>query len=105
MNINSNLKSILAVASFVAAVGFGIAGLIIPPPGELSGSVLLLISQFLVLSAGFIGMSLHVDLLAKKIRINEINDRLDNDEKDIIKIQKALERDEKLRQLKENRED
>ena len=105
MVINTHLKSILAVASFVAAIGFGIAGLIIPPPGQISGSVLLLISQFLVLSAGFIGMSLHVDLLAKKININDITDRLDNDEKDLIKIQKALERDDQIRQLKENKED
>ena len=42
-------------------------------------------------------MSLHVDLLAKKIRINEITDRLDSDEKDLIKIQKALEHDDQIR--------
>ena len=33
MVINTHLKSILAVASFLAAIAFGVWGMILPPPG------------------------------------------------------------------------
>jgi len=42
--------------SFVAAIGFGIAGFTVPPPGEIHDSVLYLIAQFLLLTASIFGV-------------------------------------------------
>lgn len=33
MKTTYNLKSILAIASFLAGLGFGVAGMLLPPPG------------------------------------------------------------------------
>lgn len=55
----------LAIAAFLGAIGFGISGICIPPPGEIHGSVLILIAQFLVLSATFVGLNLKFDLQNK----------------------------------------
>jgi hypothetical protein len=42
--MNTKIKSYLAIASFVAAIGFGAAGIWIYPPGVIHGSVLILIA-------------------------------------------------------------
>lgn len=47
---------------FFTAVGFAIAGLLFPPPGQIDNSLLILIAQFLVLSAGVYGISFQVDI-------------------------------------------
>lgn len=47
---------------FFTAVGFAVAGLLFPPPGQIDNSLLILIAQFLVLSAGVYGISFQVDL-------------------------------------------
>lgn len=46
----------IAIASFLAAIAFGIAGFVIPPPGEIHDSVLYLIAQFLLLTASLFGV-------------------------------------------------
>ena len=50
------IQYFIAVAAFIAAVGFGIAGFIVPPPGEVHDSVLYLIAQFLLLTASILGV-------------------------------------------------
>ena len=50
------IQYFIAVAAFLAAVGFGIAGFIVPPPGEVHDSVLYLIAQFLLLTASILGV-------------------------------------------------
>ena len=51
------IQYFIAVAAFLAAVGFGIAGFIVPPPGQVHDSVLLyLIAQFLLLTASILGV-------------------------------------------------
>ena len=62
---NINVRIMLAIAAFLGAIGFGISGICIPPPGEIHGSVLILIAQFLVLSATFVGLNLKFDLQNK----------------------------------------
>lgn len=47
---------------FFTAVGFGVWGMLTPPPGEVSNSLLILIAQFLVLGAGIYGFNIHFDL-------------------------------------------
>lgn len=56
MNTTVKIQHIIAVAAFVAAVGFGIAGFVTPPPGEVHDSVLYLIAQFLLLTASILGV-------------------------------------------------
>lgn len=55
-------KIILAYLSFFAGVGFGIAGLAVPPIGLIHSSVLILIAQCLVLCATLLGLSVKFDL-------------------------------------------
>lgn len=60
--MNTNMKTItkiqviIAIAAFIAAIGFGIAGFVIPPPGEIHDSVLYLVAQFLLLTASIFGV-------------------------------------------------
>ena len=56
MKIASKIQLVIAIASFVAAVGFGIAGFITPPPGQIHDSVLYLVAQFLLLTASIFGV-------------------------------------------------
>lgn len=56
MKTITKIQTAIAVASFLAAVAFGIAGFIVPPPGEIHDSVLYLIAQFLVLTASLFGV-------------------------------------------------
>lgn len=46
----------MAIASFIAAVGFGTAGFIVPPEGQIHESVLYLIAQFMLLTASLFGV-------------------------------------------------
>jgi len=50
------IQYIIALAAFIAAIGFGIAGFITPPPGEVHDSVLYLVAQFLLLTASILGV-------------------------------------------------
>jgi len=52
------MKKYLSIASFVSAIIFAALGMWMPPQGEISGSVLILVAQLLVLSATFLGSPL-----------------------------------------------
>lgn len=60
--MNTKMKTItkiqvtIAIAAFIAAIGFGIAGFVIPPPGQIHESVLYLVAQFLLLTASIFGV-------------------------------------------------
>lgn len=56
MKTITKIQTAVAIAAFVAAVGFGIAGFVVPPPGEIHGSVLYMIAQFLLLTASIFGV-------------------------------------------------
>lgn len=56
MKTSAKIQYFIAVSAFVAAIGFGIAGFVTPPPGELHDSVLYLIAQFLLLTASILGV-------------------------------------------------
>jgi len=47
----------LAIASFVVAVAFSIAGFIIPPTGDLTDANLYLVAQFLLVTTSILGVS------------------------------------------------
>ena len=56
MKTTTKIQYAIAIAAFVAAIGFGIAGFITPPPGQVHDSVLYLIAQFLLLTASILGV-------------------------------------------------
>ena len=56
MKVAAKIQFAIAIASFVAAVGFGIAGFVTPPPGQIHDSVLYLVAQFLLLTASIFGV-------------------------------------------------
>lgn len=66
MNTISKIQISIAILSFISAVGFGIAGFITPPPGEIHDSVLYLIAQFLLLTASIFGVGAMFSLNKKK---------------------------------------
>jgi len=57
------MKKKLSALSWVAAIGFAVAGLLMPPQGEIDGSVLILVAQLLVLCATFIGVDSYVNII------------------------------------------
>lgn len=57
--INPNFKFYFLVG---AGIGFGIAGMTLPPIGIIDWSVLLLIGQLLILAAAIMGISVNFDL-------------------------------------------
>lgn len=56
MKTITKIQVTIAIAAFVAAVGFGIAGFVVPPPGQIHESVLYLVAQFLLLTASIFGV-------------------------------------------------
>ena len=56
MKTITKIQMIVAVAPFIAAIGFGIAGFVVPPPGQIHDSVLYLVAQFLLLTASIFGV-------------------------------------------------
>ena len=56
MKTITKIQVSIAIAAFVAAVGFGIAGFVVPPPGQIHESVLYLVAQFLLLTASIFGV-------------------------------------------------
>jgi hypothetical protein len=64
-------KIILAYLSFFAGIGFGIAGLALPPIGLIHSSVLILIAQLLVLTATLLGLNIKFDLERKYFHTNQ----------------------------------
>lgn len=59
-------KKILAWLLAVSAIGFGIAGFVVPPVGIINSSVLWLIAQFNLFSATLLGIDLEYAKLLKK---------------------------------------
>ena len=56
---NPNTKFYFLVG---AGIGFGIAGMALPPIGSIDWSVLILIGQLLILAAAVMGISVNFDL-------------------------------------------
>ena len=56
---NPNTKFYFLVGT---GIGFGIAGMTLPPVGTIDWSVLILIGQLLILSAAVLGISVNFDL-------------------------------------------
>ena len=56
MKTITTIQVTVAIAAFVAAIGFGIAGFMVPPPGQIHESVLYLVAQFLLLTASIFGV-------------------------------------------------
>lgn len=61
------MKTKLATTSWFAAVIFAIIGMMLPPAGQIDASVLILIAQFLVLCATFLGVDSYVDIIRTKL--------------------------------------
>lgn len=55
------MKAKIAFLSWLSAVLFGTAGLLLPPLGKIDPSVLMLIAQLLVLCATLLGVEMYVD--------------------------------------------
>lgn len=65
---------ILFLIIFFTAVAFAIAGLLFPPPGQIDNSLLILIAQFLVLSASIYGFELHVNVKEGKVDAGKVKE-------------------------------
>lgn len=61
-------KTILSLISLAAAILFAAAGLYTPPPGEIDGSVLMLVAQFLTFCATMVGAEAYVDKMRDYLR-------------------------------------
>ncbi|MDD7076496.1 hypothetical protein CIK90_02260 [Prevotella sp. P5-126] len=61
------MKRILSLASFVCAILFATAGMMMPPQGEISGSVLILVAQLLILCATFLGIKDYHNIINRKL--------------------------------------
>ena len=59
ITINPNFKFYFLVG---AGIGFGIAGMSLPPLGAIDWSILLLIGQLFILAAAVLGISVNFDL-------------------------------------------
>ena len=102
-DVTDNSKIILSYLAFFAGIGFGIAGLVIPPAGYVSGSVLILIGQLFILSAGFIGLDVKFDLNNKYFHARQ--NGIAESRKDIDEIKQALAEDDARRQQQETAEE
>lgn len=65
------MKSKLALASWVVAVVLSAVALLLPPIGIIDHSVLLLVAQFLLLTATFLGVDGYVNLITSKARCGQ----------------------------------
>ena len=59
MNGKEKVQYVTAVASFVAAVIFGLLGIVLSVDHDPAGSILILVSQFLLLTASIFGIDYH----------------------------------------------
>lgn len=89
--IITNNKILLSYLAFFAGIGFGIAGISIPPLGYISSSLLILIAQLFILSAGFIGLDVKFDLNNKYFHARQ--NQIDENRKNIELIKKSMAQD------------
>lgn len=69
--INPNTKFYFLVC---AGIGFGIAGMVLPPIGTIDWSVLTLIAQLLILAAAVVGISVNFDLKNGVFEVDDDDD-------------------------------
>ena len=86
-NRNIKLQTGLAVASFIVATIISCVSLwIVPPPDTISNSALLLTSDFLLLTAGIMGVDLALDYRLSKFKTTVMksleNNNIELDEDD-----------------------
>ena len=77
--INPNFKFYFLVG---AGIGFGIAGMTLPPVGQIDWSILLLIGQLLILAAAIMGISVNFDLKKGILQSDCDNDDDEEEEKE-----------------------
>ena len=77
--INPNTKFYFLVG---AGIGFGIAGMTLPPVGAIDWSVLILIGQLLILAAAIMGISVNFDLKRGILQSDCDNDDEEENEKE-----------------------
>lgn len=65
---------------FFTAVGFAVAGLLFPPPGQIDNSLLILVAQFLVLAAGVYGISFQVDIQKGRASAGQTDEKSQDEE-------------------------
>ncbi|MBO5675983.1 MAG: hypothetical protein J6S07_06645 [Bacteroidaceae bacterium] len=70
MKTISNIQTGMAIASFIVAICFGVAGFIVPPEGEIHESVLYLIAQFMLLTASLFGVGAMFSAYKRKCACN-----------------------------------
>ena len=87
-NFKINHRITLSYLSFFFAMGFAIAGISLPPVGQIFSSVLILIAQLLVLSATFLGLNVKFDLQNKYFHAHQ-HDSTTKDE--LAQIQQAVD--------------
>ena len=73
--INPNVKFYFLVG---AGIGFGVAGMSLPPIGQIDWSILLLIGQLFILAAAIMGISVNFDLKRGVLQAGDDDD--DEDE-------------------------
>ena len=79
-----NLVLFAAMWSLLAATGFGIAGFIVSPTGEVHDSVLWLIAQFLLFTSGALGLGAVAQSINNNMhRMNRRISRLSTASKDM----------------------
>lgn len=68
--VKNNPQTMIAIASFVAAVAFSLAGFIVEPLGDLTDANLYLVAQFLLVTTSLFGVS---SIVSKSFRHNATN--------------------------------
>lgn len=82
-NLNTYIKQVLAILSFLAGVVFGLLGVFIIPRGIIDSSILIMCAQLFFLSATFLGLNVHFDLTKKKFSTEDPKDDKTEDEDDL----------------------
>ena len=70
VNTHDRAAVITAIISFVIGWGLTIAGFIVPPKGEVSGSVLAVLGEAMVYTAAVLGVSLYFKGQMAKFRLD-----------------------------------
>ena len=67
------MKQKLALASWVVAVILSVVALLLPPTGVIDYSVIILVAQFLLLCAAFLGVDSYVNMIKSHYGKSEEN--------------------------------